>query len=257
MKATYFPFSIGDIDCAAVSAGEGHFNVRAFFANATEDELQPTLARYGIRTDKIATPFNCLLIRHPDALVLVDTGQKATKLVASLRAAGIAPEAVDRLILSHAHPDHTHGALIDDQPTFPNARVIVSRVELADAPNRLKGLPVDAVDAGDDLLDGVSTIAVPGHTPGQIAVKVESAGETLVYTSDVIAHPIHLERPDWNIVSDADRAQALATRAALLGQAAEQGWWLFVYHFPFPGICRIARDGDHWRITEQRAAYIK
>ncbi len=217
MKSSYFPFQIGDITCAAVSAGEGRFNVSAFFANAPADELQSLLTRYGIKGAKIATPFNCLLIRHRDALVLIDTGTKAAKLVANLRAAGIAPEDSDLLILSHAHPDHIHGALID----------------------------------------GVRVVAVPGHTPGQIGVKVESQGETLLYTADVIAHPIHLERSDWNIVSDADRALVLQTRAAVLAQAAEAGWWLFVYHFPFPGLCRIAREGDHWRITERRAALIE
>jgi glyoxylase-like metal-dependent hydrolase (beta-lactamase superfamily II) len=109
------------------------------------------------------------------------------------------------------------------------------------------------IEPGTELLPGIHTFAAPGHTPGQMALKIESQGETLVYTSDVIAHPLHVKHIGWNIVSDSDRALARQTRESLLLRAAAEGWWLFVYHFPFPGLCRVARQGNEWRITEQRS----
>jgi len=250
---TYFPFTVGDISCAAVSAGSGNFRAQAFFADVKRAELRPVLDRYGIESEMFETPFNCLLIRHQGTLLLVDTGAKAKPLLENLRQAGIAPEDVGIVLLSHAHPDHYGGAVDSkNQPAFPNARCLVSQVDRDGIPEKLAGLPLESIAPETTILDGVRVVAAPGHTAGQLAVKVESQGETLLYTSDVIAHPIHLEYPAWNIVSDADRAGAINTRQALLGQAADAGWWLFVYHFPFPGLCRIQREGAGWRITERR-----
>lgn len=249
-----YPFSVGSLSCAAISAGTGRFRVGAFFADVPTETLTPVLTRHGIRSEKINTPLNCLLIRHPDALVLVDTGIRAAKLVHSLSQHGIAPQDIDLVILSHAHPDHTGGAL-DEQgrPTFANARYILPAAEPAAARQRLAGLPLELIEPETELLAGVHTFAAPGHTLGQIALKIGAEGETLVYTADVIAHPIHVEQPGWNIISDADRALALTTRAQMLEQAAAESWRLFVYHFPFPGLCRVARSENGWRITEQTA----
>jgi glyoxylase-like metal-dependent hydrolase (beta-lactamase superfamily II) len=251
-KVAYFPFKIGAVECAAVSAGSGQFRAQAFFVGVPRSELHPVLARHGIQSEKIDTPFNCLLIRHQTTLMLIDTGAKAKPLVENLHQHGVAREDVGMVVLSHAHPDHVGGALDSKgKATFPNARYVISRVEHEQTRSHLTVLPLQLIEQESELLDGVHTLPAPGHTSGQIAVKIESQGETLLYTSDVLAHPIHLEHWNWNIVSDANRAEALRTRAALLTRAAQEGWWLFVYHFPFPGLCRIARDGSCWRITER------
>lgn len=251
---TWFPFTIGDISCAAVSAGSGNFRAQAFFADVKRTELRPVLDRYGIESEMFETPFNCLLIRHQGTLLLVDTGAKAKPLLESLRQAGIAREDIGIVLLSHAHPDHYGGAADSQgQPAFPNARYLISSVDRVGIPQKLAGLPLQSIQPETSILEGVRVVEAPGHTAGQLAVKVESQGETLLYTSDVIAHPIHLEYPGWNIVSDADRAQAVRTRSVLLGQAAAAGWWLFVYHFPFPGLCRIQSEHSGWRITERRS----
>lgn len=250
---TSFAFRIGELDCAAISAGSGLYRAQAFFADVADEDLLPVLARHGILTEKLPTPFNCLLIRHPDALLLIDTGTKAKPLVKHLNQHGVTPDAVTMVLLSHAHLDHFGGARDDDgKPTFASARYFLSQVDYQAVAARLTGLPVECIAPGSDLLDGITTLPAPGHTAGQIALKIDSGGETLLYTADVIAHPIHLEHPDWNISSDADRATAIQTRHTLLNQAADAGWWLFVYHFPFPGLCRIAREGSGWRIVEQR-----
>jgi glyoxylase-like metal-dependent hydrolase (beta-lactamase superfamily II) len=241
------------VECAAVNAGTGNFRVQAFFADVPSDELNPVLSRHGIQTEKITVPFNCLLIRHLGTLILIDTGTKAATLVRNLREHGIAPENIGMVIISHAHTDHLGGALNDaGKLTFPNARHIVSRQEWEQYSSRLAALTPHRIEPESELLDGIHTLPATGHTPGQIAVRIESQGETLLYTADVIAHPIHLERPNWNIIADEDRAEAIETRKTLLAQAADEGWWLFVYHFPFPSLCRVAGDGDGWRISEQR-----
>jgi glyoxylase-like metal-dependent hydrolase (beta-lactamase superfamily II) len=78
-----------------------------------------------------------------------------------------------------------------------------------------------------------------------------SRGESLLVVGDTIAHPIHLEHPEWNIVSDIDREQAIRTRFSLLEMVAREQMLVFVYHFPFPGLCRLAQQGDHFIDTRQ------
>ena len=105
--------------------------------------------------NRIPLGMRCLLIEHPDALVLVDTGignkespkfhdiygvenapldgEGATQLESALAEAGFTPDDVDIVINSHLHFDHAGGNTRrgEDGPTlsFPNARYIVRRGE--------------------------------------------------------------------------------------------------------------------------------
>lgn len=235
------------MECAAVNAGSDRFTVAAFF-DVPESERAPTLARHAIDTERIEVPFNCLLIDTAHERVLIDAGIHAEPLVSSLREAGIAPDAVDTVIFTHAHYDHLFGALdVEERRTFPRARYLMSRIEIEQERERAARFGTEVLEDAA-LPPEIQIVPAPGHTLGQVALKIVSEGETLLHPADVIAHPIHVEHTDWNIISDVDRGQAVRTRAALLEQAAEEGWQVFVYHFPFPGLCRVARDGDGWRI---------
>jgi glyoxylase-like metal-dependent hydrolase (beta-lactamase superfamily II) len=112
---------------------------------------------------------------------------------------------------------------------------------------------IELITPETEVLPGVRALAAPGHTPGQLAFWIESGLSRMLYTADAIAHPIHLEYPDWNIKADSDRGQAIATRTYLLARAIAEGARLFVYHFPFPGLYRLARDGEGWRAEPDSA----
>jgi glyoxylase-like metal-dependent hydrolase (beta-lactamase superfamily II) len=106
--------------------------------------------------NRIPLGMRCLLIEHPDALVLVDTGvgdkesekfvgiygienapvdgPGPTQLESALAEAGFAPADVDLVIDSHLHFDHAGGNTRrgeDGTPvlSFPNARYVVRRGE--------------------------------------------------------------------------------------------------------------------------------
>lgn len=61
------------------------------------------------------------LIEVEDGRVLFDTGASGAVLLHNLEVAGIAPESVSALALSHAHPDHTGGlpAFLERRPGLP------------------------------------------------------------------------------------------------------------------------------------------
>jgi glyoxylase-like metal-dependent hydrolase (beta-lactamase superfamily II) len=263
-------FRIGAFACRVVSDGIVSFNARSFFANAPE----PLLTQYGITDSTIPTPFHCLVISTGTHTILIETGMGpdvpgAGQLLPNLRAADFDPGAVDTVILTHAHADHIGGALdAAGNPAFPNARYVLSESEWvfwwSDAVRetvkvetvrtilqRLRPQIV-LIPADAHILPGLTAIPAPGHTPGQIALRIESGGAELLHVADVVAHPIHLLRPDWFIRADADPAQAIRTRRALLAQAAAASIPIFVYHFVRATPHHLVQEGDHWQIREER-----
>ncbi len=183
-----------------------------------------------------------------------------------LAAAGVAPEAVDFVFCTHLHIDHCgwNTRLADGRwiPTFPNARYVFSRAELhhwATLPEAERGihhgvyedsvLPVIAaghaeiVEAGYRVDDEVAVEPSPGHTPGHYCVTLSQAGATAIFTGDVTHHPVQMAVPEWNSGFCGDPARAIATRRAILENAAERGTLVVPAHFTSPGLGRVERRG--------------
>lgn len=247
-------FTVGQMRCWSVCAGRGRFRAQAFFANAPDDALAQALDRHHLPHDILDTPFNCLLVNWQGRLLLVDTGIRGEQLARRLGQAGFDAGQIDTVILSHAHLDHIGGAITSEgSPTFPNARYLISGEDWRQASrskNKARdvlsalGGQLDLIDPPCEALPGVRLLAAPGHTPGQVIVEFVCGGETLIYTSDTLAHPIHVEHPEWHIVSDADPAQAFATRQSVMARALAPNCRLFVYHFPAPALYQLQlRDG--------------
>ncbi|MFE0330745.1 MBL fold metallo-hydrolase [Streptomyces sp. NPDC003753] len=189
-----------------------------------------------------------------------------------LAAAGFPPESVDLVINTHLHMDHVGwNTRLDNgtwRPTFPNARYLMSRTEYAywdgaELPADRRELLVDSVhpvrDAGLlDLLDvpddgvevatGLRLLPAPGHTPGQLTVRIDSAGSSALITADCLHHPVQLARPGIGCIADTDPAMAARTRAALLASVADTGTLLLGSHFTHPTGGHVRRDGTAFRL---------
>ena len=63
---------------------------------------------------------------------------------------------------------------------------------------------------------------------------------------DTAGHPIHLEHPEWHILSDLIPEEAMSTRRRLLERASANDALLFGYHFPFPGLGRAFKKEKGW-----------
>lgn len=75
-----------------------------------------------------------------------------------------------------------------------------------------------------EIVPGIVTLAAPGHTPGHMALAIESDGEQFLHLVDTVLHPIQLDHPASFSIADYDRAQTTATRRRLLDRAASQGY---------------------------------
>lgn len=260
-------FRIGSIQCFAVTDGSLALPARNFFHNAPEDALQAALRRHGIADASVNCPFNCLVLQVEGKTILVDTGfgsgvsPSVGHLVESLADAGVRPEDVDAVILSHGHADHAGGSIAaDGAKAFPNATYYLNRDEAefwlsdkaaAKDPPRSKAARkviealcgrFESFGPGDEVLPGITAIAAPGHTPHNLAIRVESGGESLIYVADAVAHPIHLDDPDWHLQPDMDPVGAIAARIALLRRAESEDAWLASYHFPLGNIGKVRLD---------------
>lgn len=205
----------------------------------------------------IRTQFNAYLIRQGDDLTLVDTGCGALfgpncgRLPDLLAGLSVAPSDISQLIFTHLHSDHCGGALRDGQPVFTKAKVFLYADEAAywhgkDAPAARTliayGDQINLVGDGQPLGGGITTWALPGHTPGHMGLRL---GKNLVLVGDIF-HALALQIPDPLIWSkyDVDPVTALASRQMALAQIADQNLVFAGGHSlgpnPFQRLCRAA-----------------
>jgi len=267
---------IGDIEVIALTDGVAEFTLEQF-PEADPDTIAALLARAGKKN--IETNFNAFLIRSELDTTLIDTGARdlfgpnAGFLMAALAEAGVAASDINRVFISHMHPDHCAGAVTKDgQAVFAEAELILAVDEFdfwSDFSN-FKGKG-DAAEGGfnlarsvfdayrgrirttqehADLGHGLRVIPMPGHTPGHSGVKVSSGDDAFLFVAD-IAHAIDLQipNPDIAVVYDRDPVQAAQTRKSVLEMLAQTGMACSGGHFLYPGIGRIKRAGAGYAFT--------
>ncbi|MGJ3241029.1 MAG: MBL fold metallo-hydrolase [Anaerolineae bacterium] len=271
------PLKIGDITCMVLEEGRVNFDRESIlqrYPNATAEEINDALMQLGYGADEtLYNYFNALYIETAGIKILVDTGMgynperpQVGQLLPSLQEAGIQPDEIDIVYITHFHGDHYMGLLTDGQPTFPNARYLTLKTEwdywLGDdvdeaLAQRVAGIrsvvdPLrdrfETVYAGDEIAPGVHAMALPGHTMGQSGLQIESGDETLLHLVDLLHHPAQFLYPDWQFVWDTDGELAVKTRRAHLGNAINRNLLVMFYHLPFPGLGHVERVDTqyHW-----------
>lgn len=274
MKTSTILFYVGDLQCMSVFDGVHAYPEpgRLLFPDAPEEYLAKELRNKEISPKHWHTwtsDYTCLLVDTGTHRILIDSGagaflESAGQAPGNLGSVGYGPDDIDMVVLSHAHPDHL-GAV----SAFPEADIVMhgeewrfwtSNPALPRLPDAFRNTLLQMicpildsvqervwlVESDTEIVPGLRLIEAPGHTPGHMAVFLESCGKHLMYTGDAMLHPLHVENPQWSAMVDVLPDLAMFTRQRLLRCAVETRALLLGFHFPFPGLGRAEPKGESW-----------
>lgn len=183
-----------------------------------------------------------------------------------LAEAGYPPESIDVVLCTHLHFDHVgwNTRLVDGEwtVTFPNARYLFARVEwehwsVTDGPNRnvddtvrpvIEAGVADLVETDHVVCEQVRLVPTPGHTPGHVAVVIESQGQRAAITGDLAHHPLQFAVPELTMSADSDSPAAVRTRRRFLEEQEGAGALVIGTHFGGRTAGRVKADGEGWRL---------
>jgi len=283
---SFYRYKVGDIQVNAIFDGSTTFDLNdSFVLNAKKDEVNAALDKAFLPKDKMTLLFTPLAINIGGKTVVIDTGMGGASLAASkgqngqfvtnLAAAGIDPKSVDMVVISHFHGDHINGLLnADNTLAFPNAEVMVPAVEwkyfmddgeMSRAPEgRMQtvfknarrvleaGLKKKATpyEWGKEVVPGLLAVETIGHTPGHTSYVLSSGSDKVFIQSDVTNHPaLFVVNPGWRAFFDQDAAQAETTRRKIYDMLVAEKMRVQGFHYPFPGLGNVVKDGSGYRLV--------
>ena len=259
---------IGDIVVTAILDGMlvGSFDL---VNGITPDEAAKVMEA-GFRPGKPILTINCFVVNTGGKVVLIDSGGganemfEAGRLPQALNAAGVSPDMVDLVLMSHLHPDHTGGlATKDGRAIFHNAELMVHAdevkfwLETENPPAGMKPYFDSAKAAvapykdrmrtftGGELAAGITAEPLPGHTPGHCGFHIASGAESLMMWTDIVHMPVLQTRhPEVTMAFDADPEQAKSQRRRLFDKVASEKMLVAGSHLDFPAFAHLERSGD-------------
>lgn len=233
--------------------------------------------------NRIAMTMRPLLVERAGLRILIDAGcgdkmsekestiygmDRAFNLTHSLAEHGLTADDIDIVIASHLHFDHAGGFTmrVGDGPVvprFPKARYYIRRAEYDDAThpherNRASYFLenyVPLVDAGVvtfndedvEVLPGISVVRTGGHTMHHQLIRIESEGQTAIFTADLMPTTAHVDEP-WIMGYDLYPMDTLAFKRTFVQEAIEREYVIFFEHDPQVAAGIIRDDNGRKRV---------
>jgi len=244
---------------------------------------------FDFASGKLIQSTHSWLVQSPNFTLLVDTASGndkerpnkpifhhlQTDFLAQLERAGVTPESVDYVLLTHLHVDHVgwNTRLLDGkwQPTFPNATYFFSQTEAefygdseSDNPAVVGNRQVFAdsvqpiIDAGQfqlvpagggEVLEGIRFTPTPGHSIDHMSISIESQGEEAFFAGDLLHHPLQVYYPELNSMYCDFEGIARASRLWALHHAANKPVTWFSTHFADSSVGRVTQRGNDFQWT--------
>jgi glyoxylase-like metal-dependent hydrolase (beta-lactamase superfamily II) len=215
--------------------------------------------------NRVTLATNCLLVRTPEANILIEAGvgpklsdkerdiygyEPSPGLLAALAEVGLRSEDIDLVIMSHLHFDHC-GALVTPgrdgelTPLFPRAKHVVQARELqawrqpdprskpSYKPENLGILEESnrllVVDGDATVAPGVRVRVTGGHTAGHQAIYVTDQEQTVVFTGDFLYMRAFL-KVNWVSGLDLYPVESMERKVSFLQEAARERQLIWFYH---------------------------
>lgn len=224
--------------------------------------------------NRIPLVTRALLLRVGSALALVDAGtgsdyppeqmhyleieSREGGLQGALKAAGVDPDDVEHLIITHLHFDHVAGVGVPNgsgvaRPAVPRARVYVQRSQWdrARAPGpkeqdsfrpqdltMLESMDLQLIDREAEILPGIFVRRSDGHTRGLQLVIAHGRSDHLYYPSDLIPTLAHIHSA-FTMGFDMWPERLVEEKLTLLAEVAETDGLLVFAHDPDTAACRV------------------
>lgn len=247
---------------------------------------------------RISLACRALLVREPRRNVLLEAGigaffepklrerfgvqEERHVLLDSLAKAGLAPEDIDVIVLSHLHFDHAGGLLTawrENEPlrlAFPKASYVVSerawaRANAPHARDRASFIPelqrliegtgrleIIKEGAASEILGSAYSFTLSeGHTPGLMLTRVEGWSEgPVTFLGDLVPGVPWVHLP---ITMGYDRYPELLIdeKKVLLDRIVAENGWAFFTHDPNVAAARIERDAKGKYGTKEARASLE
>ncbi len=243
---------VGDISVTPFLDGTARLTPAMFTANGAPADWSAHLHLFD-DSGNLTVPVGAFLVRTGDEVILLDAGAgrlhdemfDCGSLLQNLSAAGIRPNDITKVVITHLHADHFGWVEQDGHTTFPRATIHIGAadwryfVDEAQGGRKRAARLLSIADHvltinhdGESLGRGVTARATPGHTPGHTSVVVSSGTDRLIVLGDALHCPAQLEESEWQFLYDVDGDLAARTRAAVLREAEVPNTTLLPCHFP-------------------------
>ena len=269
-------FKLGDFEVLVIKDGaraSGAPN-EIFGTDQTPETVGELLEQNFLPKDNFVNSFAPVLINTGSDRILFDTGFGEAgrgagngRLVQGLASAGYMPDDISVVVLTHLHGDHIGGLMEKGAPTFKNARYVVGQKEYdfwaseerlgSPAEGGHKGVVANVkplaektnfIKGGDEVVSGIQAVEAFGHSPGHMNFEIQSGNRQLLLTADTANHYVlSLQRPDWEVRFDMDKAAAAATRKSVFDRLASDKIAFLGYHMPFPAVGYVEKQGEGYR----------
>jgi glyoxylase-like metal-dependent hydrolase (beta-lactamase superfamily II) len=268
---------IGDIEVVPLSDGILNATLKNFVG--IEHEECARISGWPIE-GPVPLAVNAFLLKFGGKHALIDAGCSDTmgptlgKLPDNLRAAGVAPEQIDCVLLTHIHPDHSNG-LVDaaGDARYPNAEIIVSGEDAAyflerdpaEESNEFRQRGMRAAQramlpyrdrmrriAGGEIFTGVSAHPQPGHTLGHTGWLISSRNDAVLIWGDIVhVSGVQFERPDAALTFDLDPDMARKSRQRVFDWVATDKIRVAGAHMDLPSFGYVSRRGAGYAFTPE------
>ena len=271
-----YRFRLGAFEITTISDGAVQLNGPhpIFGQNVEAGRMQELMVKNFLPPTRMEIGFTPVIVNTGSKVILFDTGNgnrnrpNTGRLAARLAQAGLGVDQIDTIVITHAHPDHIAGIMDNGKPVFPNAQYFIGQVEYDfwSSPDRLSGKTARAAKLVQSnvvplaekftfiknetaIAPGVTALEAFGHTPGHMIFHIESEGSRLMLLADTVNHFVaSLQRPDWHVRFDMDKAKAGATRKRLFDMLATERIPFAGYHMPFPALGFVEKsEGPSYR----------